>query len=84
MFGRLLTCEGSEAPGKFIRGRSEARPDRVVGDVEAVIGEAVRVVHAMIGEAALPDFACVAGFALQAKGEAAFDELHRFFEGHLG
>src|ERR1035438_8069328 len=52
VFGGLLSCEGSEAPGEFIWRGGEARLDGVVGDVTAMVGEAVRVVHSMIGEAA--------------------------------
>lgn len=38
----------------------------------------------MVGEAPLPDFACVAVFALHSKREASLDELHRFFDGQVG
>lgn len=81
VFGGLLSCEGSEAPGEFIWRGGEARLDGVVGDVTAMVGEAVRVVHSMIGEAALPHFAGVAGFAFEAKGESAFDKLHCLLDG---
>ena len=75
----LLACERSEAPWEFIHRNGETSSDRILGNVEAVIGKAVCVVHAMVGEAPLPDFACVAVFALQPKREAALDELHGFF-----
>jgi hypothetical protein len=80
----LLARKGSKAPGKFIRGSGETGFDRILSNVEAVIGKAVRVLDAMIGEAPLPDFACIAVFALHSKREAALDELHCFFEGHVG
>jgi hypothetical protein len=80
----FLTCEGSEAPGELIWRIGETGFDRILSNIDAVIGEAFRVVDAMVGEAPLPDFACVAVLALHSKREAALDELHGFFEGHVG
>src|ERR1700733_5998598 len=62
----------------------EAGFNRILSNVEPVMGKAVCVLDTVIGETPLPDFACIAVFALHSKRKAALDELNGFFEGHIG
>ena len=75
---RLLRHQGNSSG-------DEDRPasDRVRGDIRAMVLEVFVVIHPQFRESALPDLARVAGFALEAKRKAPFDELHRFFDGHV-
>lgn len=79
----FLTRKSPEAPREFIGRRGQTRFDRVLRNIDTAIGKAVSVLHAMVGESALSDFACVPEFALQSKGKAALDEPHGLFKSYV-
>ena len=78
-----MTCQISEAVGVVIWRIDQSGFHWVQGYVSSELKTVFVVVDADFGKALLPNFTQVREFLFKSIGEAALDELHRFFDCHV-